>query len=181
MLHGGPGSGSYPGTAHLLDEADYRVILFDQRQCGRSTPHASDPATDLSTNTTEHLLTDLERLRDARKVERWVVYGHSRGALLEIDWLYRSVGVPARRVRTIPGGSAAEDRDGDLIKAYQRLVNDPDPAVYRAAAAAFYEWEWASMSADADTQPPESWLDSRFQLAPCSDRYPLLREQLLAR
>jgi len=192
VLHGGPGSGSNPAAASFFDDSVYRVILFDQRQCGHSTPHASDPATDLSSNTTEHLLADLERLRNARKVERWIVYGHSWGALLgvlyaqrhpervralvlvgcpigrrsEIDWLYRGVGMflPAE-FESFQEAVPPEDRGGNLIEAYHRLVNDLDPDVCRAAAAAFHDWEWASVSADADTRPPKSWLDTRFQLA----------------
>jgi hypothetical protein len=58
-----------------------------------------------------------------------------------------------------------EDRDGDLIEAYHRLLQDPDAEVRRAAAAAFHEWEWNSVSADADKAPPTSWFDARFQLA----------------
>jgi proline iminopeptidase len=192
VLHGGPGSGSNPRAASFFDESAYRVVLFDQRQCGRSAPHASDLATDLSTNTTEHLLADLECLRQDRDVDRWVVYGHSWGALLgvlyaqrnpqrvravvlvgcplgrrsEIDWLYGGVGMflPAEFER-FRNAVPPEDRDGDLIEAYHRLVHDPDPEVRRAAAAAFHDWEWASVSADADKAPPGSWFDARFQLA----------------
>lgn len=192
VLHGGPGSGSNPGAAFFFDEAAYRVIQFDQRQCGASTPHASDLGVDLSVNTTEHGLEDLERLRDARGVDRWVILGHSWGALLgllyaqrhpervrglvligcplgrrsEIEWLYGGVGIffPAEFERfrqAVP----PEDRDGDLVEAYHRLVHHSAPEVCRAAAAAFHEWEWAAMSADPDAVPPDSWLDPAFQLA----------------
>ena len=102
----------------MFDPERYRVVLFDQRGCGRSTPHASDPATELSVNTTEHLLADMERLREHLGIERWLLYGGSWGSTLslayaerhprrvsevvlvdvttsrraEIDWLYRGVG-----------------------------------------------------------------------------------------
>src|SRR5437867_2865072 len=63
VLHGGPGSGCSAGMRRPFDPGAYRIVLFDQRGCGRSTPHASDPSTDLTINTTEHLLTDIELLR----------------------------------------------------------------------------------------------------------------------
>jgi proline iminopeptidase len=61
ILHGGPGSGNTPGFRRLFDPAAYRIVQFDQRNCGRSTPHASEPEIDLSTNTTAHLIADCER------------------------------------------------------------------------------------------------------------------------
>lgn len=192
VLHGGPGSGSNPAASFLLDGAAYRVIMFDQRQCGASTPHASEPGIDLSVNTTEHLLGDLELLRVDRGVDAWVVLGHSWGALLavlyaqrhpqrvrglvlvgcplgrgaEIDWLYRGVGMffPAEFKR-FRGAVPPEDRDGDLVEAYHRLVCDDDLEVCRAAAVAFHEWEWAAVSADPGAVPPGSWFDPVFQLA----------------
>ena len=75
VLHGGPGSGCSPGWRRLFDPAAYRIVLFDQRGCGKSTPHASDPHVDLSTNTTHHLLADIEQLRWHLGIERWLVCG----------------------------------------------------------------------------------------------------------
>src|SRR6266496_5827441 len=63
-LHGGPGSGSSPGRRTWFDPTRYRLVQLDQRGCGRSTPHVGDPSTELTANTTHHLLADLERLRD---------------------------------------------------------------------------------------------------------------------
>ncbi|MBB5826484.1 prolyl aminopeptidase [Micromonospora carbonacea] len=117
-VHGGPGGSSSPGTRRLFDPARYRLVQFDQRGCGRSTPHASDPAADLRHNTTDHLLADMERLREHLGVDRWLLFGNSWGSTLglayaqrhpqrvsaivlvgvtmsrrsEIDWLYRGVG-----------------------------------------------------------------------------------------
>jgi proline iminopeptidase len=192
VLHGGPGSGSNPAAPSWFDLDAFRVVRFDQRQCGRSTPSASDPATDLATNTTGHLLADLEALRVARGIDCWVVVGHSWGALLgvlyalrhpervramvlvgcpmgrrsEIDWLYGGVGMflPAELER-LRAAVPAADRGGDLVEAYHRLVEDPDPGVRRAAAAALHEWEWACAHVDAAAEPPPSWLDPAFQLA----------------
>lgn len=117
-LHGGPGSGCSVGMRRVVDLGRHRLVLFDQRGCGRSRPHAADPAVDMSVNTTEHLLGDIERLREHLDVHRWIVFGRSWGSTLaiaytarhqervagvvingvtatsraEIDWLYRGVG-----------------------------------------------------------------------------------------
>ncbi|GAA2790558.1 alpha/beta fold hydrolase [Streptomyces showdoensis] len=82
VVHGGPGSGSSPGARRLFDPERYRIVQFDQRGCGRSTPHASDPAADLSVNTTAHLVADMERLRVHLGVDRWLLYGGSWGSTL---------------------------------------------------------------------------------------------------
>src|SRR6202165_2011375 len=79
LLHGGPGSGSYPGQRRWFDPSAYRIIQFDQRGCGRSTPSVSNPKTDLSTNTTHHLIRDIERLRQHLKIDQWLVCGASLG------------------------------------------------------------------------------------------------------
>jgi proline iminopeptidase len=76
-LHGGPGSGSTPGRRRWFDPARYRLVQFDQRGCRKSTPHAGDLSTDLSANTTHHLIRDIERLREHLGIERWQVWGGS--------------------------------------------------------------------------------------------------------
>ena len=174
VLHGGPGSGCSPAHRRFFDPAAYRVVLFDQRGSGRSTPHAGALATDLASNTTRHLLADIERLRAHLAIDRWLVFGGSWGATLailyaerhpdrvtglvmggvtmtrrqELDWLYRG-GVarflPEQWARFRAGVPVAE-RDGDLIEAYHRLLHDPDPAVRQAAAAAWCAWDSAAMS-----------------------------------
>lgn len=82
VVHGGPGSGCTPWHRRLFDPAAYRVALFDQRGCGRSTPHASEPDIDLSTNTTQHLVADMERLRRELDIDRWLLLGGSWGSTL---------------------------------------------------------------------------------------------------
>jgi hypothetical protein len=91
VLHGGPGSGCTTNVRRYFDPRMYRIVLFEQRGCGRSTPHASEPEIDLSTNTTQHLLTDMEQLRTQLGIDRWLVFGaflppfhlmHRRGKLL---------------------------------------------------------------------------------------------------
>jgi alpha/beta hydrolase fold len=73
-LHGGPGSGCTPGYRRNFDPDAYRIVLFDQRGAGRNTPHAGDPATDLATNTTHHLIADIELLREHLGIQRWLVW-----------------------------------------------------------------------------------------------------------
>lgn len=86
VLHGGPGSGSTPGGRRNWDPSKYRIVQLDQRNCGRSRPLASDPTVDLSTNTTQHLIGDIERLREFLAVESWVLWGGSRGATLALAY-----------------------------------------------------------------------------------------------
>ena len=89
VLHGGPGSGCSPGSRRPFDPNVYRIVLFDQRGSGRSTPHASDPNIDLSTNTTAHLLADIELLRRRLDIERWLVLGSSWGSTLALSYAER--------------------------------------------------------------------------------------------
>ena len=77
VVHGGPGSGCGPGHRRSFNPARYRVVLFDQRMCGRSRPLADNPAVDLSANTTDHLIADMERLRTHLGIERWLLWGMS--------------------------------------------------------------------------------------------------------
>lgn len=168
MLHGGPGSGSSPGFRRLFDLSAYRLVQFDQRNCGRSTPHASAPVVDLSTNTTAHLVGDIERLRVSLGIDRWVVCGGSWGSTLglayaqahparvtamvlfsvgtttpaEVGWVTRAMGRihPEAWVRFCAGVPDA-DRDADLSAAYNRLLHDPDPGVRAQAARRWCDWE----------------------------------------
>lgn len=192
VLHGGPGSGCSAGFRRYFDPARYRVVLFDQRGCGRSTPHAGDPRTGLSANTTRHLLADVERLRRHLGVERWLLFGGSWGSTLglayaehhpdrvaaivlfgvtttrrsEIDWLYRGVAplFPEQWERFRAGVPVAE-RDGDLVDAYHRLLNDPDPAVREKAARDWHDWEAALMSVDPDAEPSPLWSQPEYRMA----------------
>ncbi len=85
VLHGGPGSGCTPWFRRLFNPGVYRVVLFDQRNCGRSRPHAGDPATILDANTTDHLIRDLELLRQHLRIERWLMLGGSWGCVFMIS------------------------------------------------------------------------------------------------
>lgn len=180
VVHGGPGSGSSPDGRRSFDPDRFRVVLSDQRGCGRSAPHASDPATDLSANTTHHLVADMERLREHLGIERWLLVGGSWGSTLtlayaerhpervseivlvgvttsrrsEIDWLYRGVGrfLPEAWERFRDGVPEAE-RDGDLPAAYARLLESPDPGVRARAAADWVAWEDAVVSHETAGDP----------------------------
>lgn len=89
VVHGGPGSGCSAGSRRYFDPTRYRIILFDQRGCGRSTPHAADPSTDLRHNTTDHLIADMELLRRHLGVDRWSLYGASWGSTLALAYAER--------------------------------------------------------------------------------------------
>src|ERR1700704_5018175 len=180
VLHGGPGSGCSTGMRRYFDPGVYRVVLFDQRGCGRSTPHASDPATDMGVNTTAHLIADMERLREHLGIERWLLWGGSWGSTLalayaerhpervsaialvgvtmsrrsDLDWLYRGVGrfFPEEWHRFRAGVPEAE-RDGDLVAAYARLMENSDPHVRAHAANAWCAWEDAVVSLEPNAKP----------------------------
>jgi proline iminopeptidase len=163
FLHGGPGFGTEGGHRRFFDPAAYRIVLFDQRGCGKSTPHAS-----LVENTTWHLVSDIEALRAHLGIERWQVFGGSWGSTLalayaethpervtelvlrgiflirkqEIDWFYQR-GASAlfpdaweKYVEPIP-----EDERGDFLRAFYRRLTHEDPAVRVQAAKAWSVWE----------------------------------------
>lgn len=163
FLHGGPGAGCLPVYRQYFDPEAYRIVLLDQRGCGRSRPRAS-----LENNTTWHLVDDLEKLRQVLGIDTWQVFGGSWGSTLalayaeahpdrvselvlrgifmfrqsEIDWLYKD---GANRifpdfwqdfVEFIP-----EDKRDDLVAAYYELLTGPDPAMRLKAARSWALWE----------------------------------------
>ncbi|MFD8495932.1 prolyl aminopeptidase [Amycolatopsis sp. NPDC059657] len=176
VVHGGPGTGCSERMRQNFDPARYRVLLFDQRGSGRSTPHASDHTVDLSVNTTEHLLADMERLREHFGIDRWLVFGGSWGSTLglayaerhpervsemvicgvttsrpaEIDWLYRGAGAlfPEEWER-FRDASAADD----VLNGYVRLMADPDPEVRAKAADDWCAWEDTVLSFEPNGMP----------------------------
>jgi proline iminopeptidase len=192
VLHGGPGSGCSTGARRYFDPTAYRIVLFDQRGCGRSLPHASDLRTDLSVNTTAHLLADLEQLRQHLDIDQWLLFGGSWGSTLglayaechphrvteivlggvtttrrvEIDWLYRGVAplFPVQWAR-FRAGVPPVQRDGDLVAAYYRLLQDPDPAMHMQAAKDWCTWEAALVSVDPEATPEPRRMQPAFQLA----------------
>lgn len=192
FLHGGPGAGTSPAHRRLFDPEKYRIVLFDQRMCGRSTPHASEPDADLSTNTTWYLVADIERLREHLGIERWLVLGGSWGSTLALAYSQthpdRVTEIVLRGIFTLrreelewfyEGGAAAVFPDlwesytavvppaerGSLIEAYYRLLNDPDPAVHGAAGVAWTTWEASTISLLPRPEMVQAWSDPGYALA----------------
>ncbi|EKE44629.1 proline iminopeptidase [Oceaniovalibus guishaninsula JLT2003] len=163
VLHGGPGGGCSPSMRRYFDPSVYRVVLFDQRGCGRSRPHASVEA-----NTTWHLVRDIELIRATLGIDRWIVFGGSWGATLaliyaeahadrvahlvlrgvflmtqaELAWFYGGGAgrfwpdIWRRFVELVP-----EDERGDLIAAYHRRLFSGDPQIETRFARAWASWE----------------------------------------
>ncbi len=178
VLHGGPGGGCSPFMRRFFDPGHYRVVLFDQRGCGRSRPSASVHA-----NTTAHLLTDIEAIRDLLRIDQWALFGGSWGATLalayaqahpdrvtalalrgvflgmrtELDWFYGGGAgrffpdLWARFCEVIP-----PSEQGDMIAAYHRRLFDDDPARQARYAMPWLIWEnaLAGLSASASTSAP---------------------------
>ncbi|MFL5186394.1 MAG: prolyl aminopeptidase [Microvirga sp.] len=163
FLHGGPGGGCTPAQRRLFDPEKYRILLFDQRGCGRSTPYAS-----LEANTTWHLVADIERLREMTGVDKWMVFGGSWGSTLALAYAEthpeRVTELVLRGIFTLrrsellwyyqEGASwifpdkweaflaaIPEAERGDLMAAYRKRLTDPDPAVQAKAARAWSLWE----------------------------------------
>jgi proline iminopeptidase len=178
MLHGGPGSGCDTGFRRYFDPAAYRIVLLDQRGCGRSTPHASAYETDMSVNTTAHLIADLELLRAHLGIGRWLVWGVSWGSVLGLRYaqthpeavselvLTGVATAASREVALLTRGLGKifpeaferflelvpeDERDGNLAAAYNRLIESPDPSLRARAARAWTDWETAFAPA-----PPRS-------------------------
>ncbi len=178
FVHGGPGSGTSPAQRRFFDPARYRIILFDQRGSGRSTPHG-----ELTDNTTPHLIADMDALRLHLGVDRWLVFGGSWGSTLalayaethpqhclglvlrgiflcrrsEIDWfLYGIRAFFPEAQRQLAEYIPPSERD-DLLHAYHRRLIDPDPAVHQPAAR-----HWATFEAACSTLLPNPELVAAF-------------------
>jgi proline iminopeptidase len=174
FLHGGPGAGATPTHRRFFDPAVYRIIVFDQRGAGRSSPLG-----ELAGNTTTRLVEDIETLRRHFAIERWVVFGGSWGSTLalryaeahpercralilrgiflcrksEVDWfLYGIRNVFPEAWRAFAGGIPETER-GDLLTAYYRRLVDPDPTVHMPAARSWsiYEGACSTLLPSADT------------------------------
>lgn len=190
-LHGGPGGGSTPGSRRWFDPAVHLAVILDQRGCGRSTPLAESPEHDLATNTTPHLLRDLERLREHLGIDRWAVFGLSWGSTLglayaqahrervtavilgavtsgsraEIDWITEAVGrIFPREWERFAAHVPQRLRHRRLVEAYAELLADPDPEVHGPAAVEWCAWEDAHVSLAAGATPYEKFADPDFRL-----------------
>ena len=187
FVHGGPGGGSSRVQSRFWDPRKYRVVLFDQRGCGRSTPHAS-----LDLNTTWHLVADMERLRKHLRIDRWQVFGGSWGSTLalsyaethpeavselvlrgifllrkrEIEWFYQEgasrIFADAWEQYLAPIPVAER---GDLLHAYHRRLTASDPAVRLEAAKAWSLWEATTSTLRPSSAMQQSMGRDEFALA----------------
>jgi proline iminopeptidase len=191
IVHGGPGGGSNPTMRRTHDASRYRIILFDQRGCGKSTPHASEDVS-LEDNTTWHLVSDIEALRERLGIKQWVVFGGSWGSTLslayalkhtdrvmglilrgiflvrqaELDWFYQSGAsflYPDIWQKFLAPIPEAER--GDLLNAYIKRLNGPDKAVQRACALAWSGWEGDTLSIEGPTDTASKFSDPDFAVA----------------
>jgi proline iminopeptidase len=187
FLHGGPGSGCGPDHRRLFDPAKYCVTLFDQRGCGRSTPHAS-----LEANTTWHLVADIEKLREMSGAERWLVFGGSWGSTLalayaqthparvselvlrgiftlrheELHWFYQEGAswlFPDEWEQFV-APIAPGDRH-DLMAAYHRVLTGDDDLARTNAAVAWSHWEGRTITLLPDPTITTAHDNAHFALA----------------
>ena len=187
FLHGGPGAGTGPKHRRFFHPERYRIVLFHQRGCGRSTPHAS-----LEANTTWHLVADIERLRTHLGIERWQAFGGSWGSTLalayaqkhpehvtelmlrgifllrrhELEWFYQggaSVLFPDHWERYRNHIPQAER--GDMMLAYHRRLTSPDADVQLEAARIWSQWEGATSYLLPDPASVNTYEDPHIALA----------------
>ena len=178
FVHGGPGSGTSPAQRRFFDPERYRIVLFDQRGSGQSTPHG-----ELRDNTTAHLIADMEALRTKLGIDRWLVFGGSWGSTLalayaeahperctglvlrgiflcrpsEIDWFLDGIRAFFPEAQRALAEYIPADERGDLLHAYHRRLVDPDPAIHQPAA-----YRWATFEAACSTLLPNPDLVSAF-------------------
>ena len=188
FLHGGPGAGISPDHRRQFNPDKYNALLFDQRGCGRSTPHAS-----LEANTTWHLVEDIERLRAMVGVDKWLVYGGSWGSTLslayaqthpdratelvlrgiflfdpyEVDWMYKEGGASQlypdkweEFIAPIP-----EDEHDDLVEAYRKRLTGSDPAERLRCAKAWSKWEAEIVTLLPDPHVVDEFTDDEKAIA----------------
>ena len=187
FVHGGPGGGTSPDHRRFFDPRKYRIVLFDQRGCGKSKPHA-----ELRENTTWDLVADMERLRAELRIERWQVFGGSWGSTLalayaethpervtelvlrgifllrkkEIDWFYQEGAswifpdTWAQYLAHIP-----EAERGDLVHAYHKRLTSEDPKVRLEAAIRWSVWEASTSRLFTDPQMIAKYGADEFALA----------------
>ena len=184
FVHGGPGAGAQSQDRRFFDPVRYRVVLFDQRGCGRSSPHAC-----LEDNTTQALVADMEQLRRHLGIERWLVFGGSWGSTLalayaeahpqavselvlrgifmlrpeELAWFYQDGAgrlFPDAWERFLAPIPTAER--GDLIASYHRRLTSDDREQRLVAARAWSRWEGATISLVPDARRVEAFGEDRF-------------------
>jgi proline iminopeptidase len=187
FLHGGPGGGISHRHRQLFDPRIYDLILFDQRGCGKSTPHAS-----LEANTTWHLVADIERLRELAGFDKWLVFGGSWGSTLalayaethpqrvselvvrgvytltraELDWYYQygvSEMFPDKWERFLAPIPEAER--GNMMAAYRKRLTGDDHKAQLAAAIAWSTWEGQTITLLPDPETSGKFGEDDFAIA----------------
>ncbi|NNE64182.1 MAG: prolyl aminopeptidase [Gammaproteobacteria bacterium] len=187
FLHGGPGGNCQPGHRRFFDPERYRIILFDQRGAGKSKPHAS-----LQENTSQHLIDDIEKIRESLKIEKWVVFGGSWGSTLALLYAQsypdRVLGLIVRGIflardrdvkwfyqdgaaRFFPEAWAhflepvAENERDDLISAYYQRLTSDNEIVRMGAAKAWSIWEGSAATLMPDRQIVSHFSDPHIALS----------------
>jgi proline iminopeptidase len=191
FLHGGPGTGCSVGQRRFFDPNVYRALLFDQRGSGRSLPLASQLSSNLASNTTSHLIADIERLREVLGIESWVILGLSWGTTLglayahahprrvkamvlgfvgttsraEVQWITKDVGriFPQEWERFVEA-VPQHLRSIPLVDAYAIMLADADEAVRDRAAQAWCKWEDVHVSLTPGHRPNPRFDDAEFRL-----------------
>ena len=185
FLHGGPGAGASPSHRRFFDPESYRIIIFDQRGSSRSTPLG-----ETRDNTTQHLIADIERLREHLQVEKWVIFGGSWGSTLalayaqahpqccsalvlrgiflsrqsEIDWFLYGMRAFFPEAWDEFSGFVPEQERQDLLSAYARRLDDPDPQVRIEAARRWGTYEGSCSTLLAGTSTVAHYADDRVAL-----------------
>ena len=187
FVHGGPGGGGSTEVRRFFNPELYKIIVFDQRGCGRSKPHAS-----LNDNTTWHLVSDMERIREKLGIEQWLVFGGSWGSTLslayaqahptrvselvlrgifmlrkkELDWFYQE---GASKIFPEPWQEFLEpiedDKRDNLMDAYREIFYGDDQAKKLQAAVAWSKWEAATSSLLISKSRVDEFQDPEFALA----------------
>jgi proline iminopeptidase len=187
FVHGGPGAGADPRARRFFDPKKYRIVVFDQRGCGRSTPHAS-----LVDNTTPHLVADMEQLRKHLGIERWLVFGGSWGSTLalayaqahpaqvtelvlrgifmlrdwEIHWFYQhgASAIFPDKFEAYEAGIPQRER-GELVDAFYRRLTSRNRATRLKAAKAWAVWEGSTSYLHVNEAAVTSWNADDFAIA----------------
>ena len=188
FLHGGPGAGLATYHRRFFDAARYRIVLFDQRGAGQSTPFA-----DLTDNTTWHVVADIEAIREKLGIERWVVFGGSWGSTLglayaqahpervlglvlrgiflcrpeELRWFYEEGGasrILPEKWQRFAAAIPPQER-GEMMEAYWRRLNSDDEAVRLAAAQAWGAWEGGSITLEESPETEASFASPEIALS----------------
>lgn len=191
VVHGGPGSGATPYWRQFFNPELYRIILFDQRGCGRSQPNAGSTEKALLANTTKHLISDMEKIRTMLQVDKWMLFAGSWGSTLslayavthpnrvtelilwgvattrkqEVDWLTWGMGhIFPQEFAELLSTAEGMMTDGNIPLAYNKLLTAPEPEIHMPASWAWCAWEDRIVNLGNRVRPSERYLNDRFRL-----------------